>query len=96
MVDTETPRVNIVDKLAKIAEMSDVHINEDNLRKARTFLIQDKTPCGHVYMGSVVRLNYIGDILDKMTIERPYQIRDVHDIPLTLTETFRVYSRARV
>ena len=95
MVDTEVSRVSLVDRVVQIAEMHDAQIDRENLRKTRAFLEQERTPCGHKYMGSVVKLNFVDDVLDKITVERPYQIRDVHDTLITLTETFRVYSRAK-
>ena len=95
MVNTEVSKNNLADKIIQIAEMCEAQIDKENLEKMRTFLKQEKTPFGHVYMGNIVKLNYIGEILDKITLERPYQIRDAHDNLTTLIETYRVYSRKR-
>ncbi|KKQ17837.1 MAG: hypothetical protein US31_C0015G0003 [Berkelbacteria bacterium GW2011_GWA1_36_9] len=95
MTDTDVLRESLAERVVQIAQMHDARIDDENLQRMRSFLKPDKTPCGHDYMGSIVKLNYLGNALDKITIERPYQIRDVNDKPLTLTETYRVFSRAR-
>ena len=66
MVDTDVLRESLAERVVQIAQMHDARIDDENLERMCSFLKPDKTPCGHTYMGSIVKLNYVSVALDKI------------------------------
>ena len=96
MEKLENSKIGLTDAIIKIAEAHAVSRDRLNLEKLNEFLKEEKTPSGNKYMNSKVVLNYDNNNdLEKITLERPYQLRDVHNMLMTFTETYRVYSRKK-